>query len=104
MPFLQSIEIQFLPPNTTSQLQPLDQGIIKICMTLYWKEIVRSAILDMEEQKSTATITLLQAIRMADKSWSNVTKETIINCYTAREFIVNAVENMQMESAVTNDL
>ena len=36
--------------------------VILVLLRLYRKEIMKSAILDMEEQKSTSTITLLQAI------------------------------------------
>jgi len=29
VPFLEQIEVEFFPPNLTSILQPMDQGIIK---------------------------------------------------------------------------
>ena len=35
---LSNVKLYFLPPNTTTQLQPLDQGIIyslKVCKTLF---------------------------------------------------------------------
>lgn len=32
---LQNIDLKFLPPNTTSLIQPLDQGIIKTMNTNY---------------------------------------------------------------------
>lgn len=38
LPELGNVRVEFLPPNTTSCLQPLDQGVIK--KVLYHKEIV----------------------------------------------------------------
>jgi len=49
----------------TSKPQSLDQGIIKNFKILYRKEIVRSILSDIEEEKSTS-ITILQAIRLTD--------------------------------------
>ena len=37
VPSLENIELKYLPPNTTSILQPLDQGIVKNFKTLYRK-------------------------------------------------------------------
>jgi len=95
IPSLRSIKVQFLPPNTTSKLQPLDQGIIKNFKILYRKEIVRSILSDIEEEKSTS-ITILQAIRLADKSWRNVS-QTIINCFKICGFSLQK-ENFEEQS------
>ena len=38
---LECIELVFLPPNTTSEIQPCDKGIIKTCKTYYRKNMVR---------------------------------------------------------------
>ncbi|XP_060846175.1 tigger transposable element-derived protein 6-like [Rhopalosiphum padi] len=67
IPNCQAIKVKFLPPNTTSKSQPLDQGIIKTFKTLYRKEIVRKIISDMDEEKSTV-IDVLQAMRIVDKT------------------------------------
>ncbi|XP_047505969.1 tigger transposable element-derived protein 6-like [Pieris napi] len=80
IPPLKAVKVQFLPPNTTSQLQPLDQGIIKNFKTLYRKEVVRKMIADME-QNTISSINVLQAMRMADKAWRNVTPLAVKNCF-----------------------
>lgn len=82
---LQCVKVLFLPPNTTSKLQPLDQGIIRNLKTLYMKEAVRQIISDIEDRKETS-IDILQAMQMADKSWRNVTKKTIENCFKTCRF------------------
>jgi len=96
IPSLQSIKVQFLSPNTTSKLQPLDQGIIKNFKILYRKEIVRSILSDIEEEKNTS-ITILQAIKLADKSWRNVSQQTIINCFKICGFSLQK-ENFEEQS------
>ena len=48
VPSLENIELKYLPPNTTSILQPLDQGIVENFKTLYRKEVVRTVIDTME--------------------------------------------------------
>jgi uncharacterized protein YfbU (UPF0304 family) len=73
----QAVKVNFLTPNTTSKSQPLDQGIIKTFKTLYRKEIVRKIISDMDDKKSTV-IDILQAKRIVDKTWRNVTMTTIV--------------------------
>ena len=42
---LTNIKIQFLPPNTTSHLQPLDAGIIKNLKVFYKKALISHFIL-----------------------------------------------------------
>ena len=38
---LNNIRLEFLPPNTTSLIQPLDQSIIKNLKTFYRKELIQ---------------------------------------------------------------
>ncbi|XP_013164004.1 PREDICTED: tigger transposable element-derived protein 6-like isoform X2 [Papilio xuthus] len=61
IPKLKNIKIKYLPPNTTSKLQPLDQGIIQSFKMHYGKEIVRRFLADLERQTPT-TIDVLQAM------------------------------------------
>lgn len=86
-PQLSNIKIQFLPANTTSKLQPLDQGIIRNFKCIYRKEVVCRMLSDMEKKVATK-ITVLDAIRMATKSWKNVSPTTIANCFKKSGFSV----------------
>jgi len=88
----QAVKVKFLPPNTTSKSQPLDQGIIKTFKTLYRKEIVRTILSDMDDEKSTS-IDILQAMRIVDKTWRNVTTTTIVNCFRSCGFVLDAEED-----------
>jgi hypothetical protein len=69
----------FLPPNTTSVLQPLDQGIINNLKVKFRKMLVLKLIEDLES--GTKSINLLDAIHFIHRAWSNVTQQTIRNCY-----------------------
>ncbi|XP_046680817.1 tigger transposable element-derived protein 4-like [Homalodisca vitripennis] len=66
IPELKWVKVQFLPANTTSKLQPLDQGIIKNFKVLYRTEVVRRFVADIEDGKE-CSINLLQAMRLIDK-------------------------------------
>ncbi|XP_022167245.1 tigger transposable element-derived protein 4-like [Myzus persicae] len=75
-----SIKVEFLPPNKTSQLQSMDQGIIQNFKILYRKEVIRKIVNDIDEGRSFS-INLLQTMRMCYKAWENVKKNTIVNCF-----------------------
>ncbi len=53
---LTNIELSFLPLNTTSKIQPLDQGIIGCCKKHYRKQIVTLILCNMDSlENSSAT-------------------------------------------------
>ncbi|XP_044586102.1 tigger transposable element-derived protein 6-like [Cotesia glomerata] len=91
IPQMTSVRVEFLPPNTTSKLQPMDQGIIKNFKSLYRKEVVRNMLQDLEEKRDSR-IDVLQAMRMADKAWRNVTATTIKNCFAHCGFSSSIIE------------
>lgn len=80
IPPLQWVDVKFLPANTTAKLQPLDQGIIKNFKVLYRTEVVRKFLSDIEDGND-CTINLLQAMRLIDKCWRNITRQTVVNCF-----------------------
>ncbi|CAG5026229.1 unnamed protein product [Parnassius apollo] len=80
MPELSHIKLVYLPANTTSKLQPMDQGIINNFKIYYRKEVVRHVIKSIEDNQCPQ-IDVLQAMRFARKAWFSVTKTTIANCF-----------------------
>lgn len=98
IPVLSHVKVEFLPVNTTSMLQPLDQGIIKNFKTFYRKEVV-SQLLSCIEDQSELKITVLTAMNIADKAWRNITQSTIRNCFRACGFIT---PNNQYEDDVND--
>ena len=86
---LESIELVFLPPNTTSAIQPCDQGIINALKFHYRKKMVKNLIdcIDRGQRVSDFKITLLDALKMARAAWDRITPATIANCYRKVGFV-----------------
>lgn len=78
-----NIRICWLPANSTSRFQPLDQGIIQNCKALYkrhWLKFILDKIDNNEDFIKTMSLHL--AIRWMLRSWNNeVTNTTIYNCF-----------------------
>lgn len=83
---LQAITLEFLPGNTTSILQPLDQGIIKNLKVLYRARVLSRMLVCMENEKSYA-VDVLCAVHMLAAAWSDVKATTIANCFAHAGFL-----------------
>ena len=71
---LTNVRLKFLPPNTTSIIQPCDQGIIRNLKSYYRTQIVRRLISDIDSPETTATdyakkLTLLDAVHLLSTAW-----------------------------------
>lgn len=76
---LKCIKLVFLPPNVTSVVQPMDQGVIRL-KSHYRRVQVLKLIqnLDSNDQKS---FMVLDAILMISEAWEKVSQKTIANCF-----------------------
>ena len=72
--------MKFLPPNTTSKLQPCDQGIIQSLKVHYRHQLVKKLLFSMEAGKELK-VSVLDAMQWLKVAWDNVTIETIQNCF-----------------------
>lgn len=79
---LDNIEVLFLPPNTTSKLQPMDAGIIAAFKRRYRRLYIQRAV-EIEEAGGTNLykVDLLTAMQCAKASWNEITANTIHNCF-----------------------
>nr|XP_037270313.1 tigger transposable element-derived protein 6-like [Rhipicephalus microplus] len=85
VPPLSAIHVAYLPANTTSVLQLLDQGIIKNVKVLHRKHLERMLL--CMDNANQYEVSLLSAIHMLARAWGRVKDEIIANCFRTCGFI-----------------
>ena len=97
IPGLVAIDLIFLPPNTTSITQPMDQGVIRSLKAKYRAKMIRKYINAIDSNKELPKITILDAMVMLEQSWSMLPDTTIINCFKkagiSKESQQNSINN-----------
>lgn len=88
---LTNIKLVFLPPNSTSVLQPMDQGIIRSLKCHYRKLLLKKIIVDLEDNNQH--ITLLDAVDLLERAWREISSSTIANCFRHSKLSENVNEN-----------
>lgn len=86
---LRYIKIVFMPPNTSSKLQPLDQGIIHAVKKCYRQSLLLKVVQNIDAGIDFK-ITLLDGINLIHRSWQKVSAQTIRNCYRHAGFYPEA--------------
>ena len=77
----------FLPANTTSSVQPLEQGIIKNFKHHYRRRMLQKILVTINTEEDASAIDVSRAINVLDTvnfmsvAWEDVTSETIRNCF-----------------------
>lgn len=99
-----NVKLQFLPPNTTSKSQPMDQGIIQTLKLKFRKRQLQHVIYEMDKDKSKCgsqllkDITILQAIYWIHRSWQEVETTTIQKCFAKCGFQDLASQHLSDDS------
>ena len=78
---LSHIKLVFLPPNTTSVRQPMDQGIIRCFKAHYRKQLVKLILRSLDCNKPLPKVSLLTALQLLTSAWNEVSQATIVNCF-----------------------
>ena len=78
---LRNVRLEFLPPNVTNVLQPLDAGIIKSFKTKYRQLLVKDLIRQLDEERELQMPNVKEAMFLIKNSYHLVLRETIINCW-----------------------
>ena len=80
-----NIKVIFLPPNTTSKLQPLDLGIIQNFKVKYRTLFLRFVLSQIDAcskaSEVTKSLSILHSIRWVAQAWDTVSPETIRRCF-----------------------
>ena len=66
---LKSIGLIFLPPNTMSKLQPMDQGVIHSLKAYYKSLALKKLVVAIEKGKDLPVFSILNAIKILDLAW-----------------------------------
>lgn len=109
---LSNVQLLFLPPNTTSVIQPLDQGIIQCFKLQYRKLQIRHLISGIDANVMNANpeklppITLMDAVAWIRNAYDNVKPETIRKCFMKcgfKDAAINMIEFDDSEIATEYD-
>ena len=91
-----NINLQFLPPNTTSVMQPCDQGIIKNFKLHYRHLLVKRYIHNIENYDEPFIPDVKQAILLTVQAIKKIHKSTIVNCWFKSDIIECKEETVSM--------
>ena len=95
---LQAVELILLPPNTTSKLQPMDQGVIRSLKAKYRSAAVKLYINRIESGQELPKVSILDGMKFLVQAWNRVTKDTVQNCFKragiSKDTQVDAVEEI----------
>jgi hypothetical protein len=91
---LPHVEVYFLPPNTTSKIQPMDAGIIMSFKRHYRHLHIKWILSQVEEGKDIKDLKMdvLRAIHYIVKSWDEVMPETIYNCWNHTKILPDRID------------
>lgn len=99
---LSNVEVKFFPANTTSCVQPLDQGVIRSFKLNYRKKLLRSLVAKMDNATSVydlaKSVTVSDAVSWIKSAWNEVKPETITKC-----FINSGFQSSQNEDAAEDE-
>src|SRR5215510_12358328 len=105
---LSNVRVKFLPPHLTSEVQPLDQGIIQAMKANYRKSMLHSLLAAIGKFNSATefakSVTVFDAIRWISSAWNNVQEETILKCFQRAGFASPEQEQEQEDSTSESDL
>ena len=79
-----NIELVFFPPNTTSVLQPCDQGIIRSFKSKYRSFLINHFINSVEGTNlgvESVKVAIIDALQWIKSAFNEVTQETIQKCF-----------------------
>src|SRR5581483_8405969 len=82
---LTNIVLHFLPPRTTSVLQPCDAGIISAFKSHYRRMFIQNRVdaydASMDNNTESIPFTIKDAIYMVANAWGGVSQQVIVNCW-----------------------
>ncbi|GBM91276.1 hypothetical protein AVEN_7711-1 [Araneus ventricosus] len=81
LPALINVSVKFFPANTTSELQPMDQGKIRSFKVNYRRQAVRKLVDAIDEGSTLSKIDVLNSMKMTGYAWRNVSQKIAKNFF-----------------------
>lgn len=81
---LSNVVLSFFPPNTTSKLQPLDQGIIRCVKSHYRRFLLQSVLTKIDQLDVDSvgkSVNVLDCVYWIAKATKQVTGRTVLSCF-----------------------
>ena len=78
---LKTIELIFLPPNTTSKTQPMDQSVNRSLKTFCCHSIIKRYITSIDGRRSPTKVNMLEAMTLLTAAWKCVSPIILVNCF-----------------------
>ena len=94
---LDNVKVVFLPPNTTSRLQPMDAGVIANFKVKYRAMHLQRIVDFFDEHQKLEKINVRQAIDFVVQAWEKVEAQTIANCWQSTGLLSNPSAEAQQE-------
>lgn len=104
---LDNIKVVFFPPNVTSVLQPMDQGVIQTLKLHYRKRILKKIVSTVEKNESVPDniVDLRECISELAKVWTNDVRDTTVkNCFSKAGFNSATTESDEEDEIVLSEL
>ena len=96
VPALDWVELIFLPPNTTSITQPMNQGIIRSLKAKYRSLTVKKQIDALEKGNQLPKFSILSAMSMLTKALNSIPEITFTNCLKKSVTSENQWKSLEM--------
>ena len=85
------IRCMFLPPNGTSLVQPVDQGVLENLKRRYKRELMRKLLLQSESSEDSfislsKKLTIKDAVYPSAKSWNEIPEVSLCRAWNKLEF------------------
>lgn len=80
---LQNVRVRFLPPHTTSRVEPLNVGIIAWVKAKYKRRLLLRFFGNLESRsKNIYSVAVLTAVRWTGREWKSCPADVVKNCFT----------------------
>lgn len=105
LPLLDNVEVVFLPPNTTSKLQPLDAGIIAALKVRYRKWQYERALDYMDAKvENIYKVDQLTSMKAMRRMWDDIPASVLKNCWHHTGLVMGTEEVQRVEDSTVAEV